>query len=150
MRNGLSVKINIKKLHDDVIVPSKADEGSAGYDLHAYLPLGSLTIHPGQTVLVSLGFSTDFGANYEVQVRSRSGLALKHGIVVLNSPGTIDSSYRGEWKVILHNTSDVPYEIKHGDRIAQAVPASVVHAIWSTTQVLNESQRTGGFGSTGK
>jgi dUTP pyrophosphatase len=145
------VKINIKKLHPDVITPSRVDSGSAGYDLYAYLPLGSLTILPGQTALVSLGFMTQFGPQYEIQVRSRSGLSLKHGIIVLNAPGTIDSSYRGEWKVILHNVSNVPHEIKHGDRIAQAVVCKVPWSVWSETQTLEETSRgAGGFGSSGR
>lgn len=145
------MKINIKKLHDDVIVPTRADHGAAGYDLYAYLPLQSITIHPGQTALVSLGFMTEFSHQYEIQVRSRSGLSLKHGIIVLNAPGTIDSSYRGEWKVILHNVSDVPHEIKHGDRIAQAVVCKVPWSVWSETQTLEETSRgAGGFGSSGR
>ena len=110
-----------------------------------------LTLQPGGRHAVATGFAIAIPEGYEVQVRPRSGLALKHGITCLNTPGTIDSDYRGEVKVILANLGSEPFEIKRGERIAQLVPAPVLKAAFREVLSLDETQRgSGGFGSTGR
>src|SRR3982751_2646030 len=111
----------------------------------------SLTLPPGARHAVATGFAIAIPHGYEVQVRPRSGLALKHGVTCLNTPGTIDSDYRGEVKVILANLGDAPFPVRRGDRIAQLVPAPVQHAALEEVATLDETARgTGGFGSTGR
>lgn len=128
-------------------LPAYASDGAAGMDVVA---AETLTIRPGTRYAVATGFAMAIPAGYEVQVRPRSGLALKHGITCLNAPGTIDSDYRGEVKVILANLSDESFEVKRGDRIAQLVPAAVQRATFAEVVTLDETERgTGGFGSTG-
>src|SRR5690242_20471420 len=106
---------------------------------------------PGQRHAVATGFAVAIPHGYEVQVRPRSGLALKHGITCLNTPGTIDEDYRGEVKVILANLGSEPFEVKRGERIAQLVPAPVQKARFSEVETLSDTQRgAGGFGSTGQ
>jgi dUTP pyrophosphatase len=110
-----------------------------------------LTLAPGGRHAVATGFAMAIPEGYEVQVRPRSGLALKHGVTCLNTPGTIDSDYRGEVKVILANLSDTPFAIQRGDRIAQLVPAPVQRADLDLVETLDETARgSGGFGSTGR
>ena len=110
----------------------------------------ALTLAPGARHAVATGFAMAIPEGFEVQVRPRSGLALKHGITCLNTPGTIDSDYRGEVKVILANLGDAPFEIARGDRIAQLVPAPVQRACFAEVASLDETARgAGGFGSTG-
>jgi dUTP pyrophosphatase len=110
-----------------------------------------VTLSPGQRHAVATGFAIAIPAGFEVQVRPRSGLALKHGITCLNTPGTIDEDYRGEVKVILANLGSEPFEVRRGERIAQLVPAPVLKARFSEVGQLSETQRgTGGFGSTGQ
>src|SRR3982751_750809 len=110
----------------------------------------SLTLPPGARHAVATGFAMAIPRGYEIQVRPRSGLALKHGITCLNTPGTIDSDYRGEVKVILANLGDAPFPINRGDRIAQLVPAPVQRARFGEVSSLDETGRgAGGFGSTG-
>ena len=110
-----------------------------------------LTLHPGARYAVATGFAIEIPHGNEVQVRPRSGLALKHGITCLNTPGTIDSDYRGEVKVILANIGDEPFEIRRGERIAQLVPAPVLRAHFTEVHELEETARgSGGFGSTGR
>ena len=129
-------------------VPSYASEGAAGLDLVA---AEDLTLAPGGRHAVATGFAIAIPPGYEVQVRPRSGLALKHGITCLNTPGTIDSDYRGEVKVILANLGSEPFEIVRGERIAQLVPAPVTRARFIEAQTLDETPRgAGGFGSTGR
>jgi len=131
-------------------VPEYQTEGSAGADLCAMLE-APLVLLPGARSLVATGLRMQLPAGYEAQVRSRSGLASKYGISCLNSPGTIDSDYRGEIKVILHNHGSDPYTISDGDRIAQLVVAPVSRARFMSAEHLAESGRgTGGFGSTGR
>src|SRR5205814_8984912 len=109
------------------------------------------TLAPGQRHAVATGFSIAIPEGYEVQVRPRSGLALKHGITCLNTPGTIDSDYRGEVKVILANLGSEPFEVRRGERIAQLVPAPVLKADFVEVATLGETSRgAGGFGSTGQ
>lgn len=122
---------------------------SAGMDVRAELSQ-SITLEPMQRVIVPTGLYFEIPAGYEIQVRPRSGLAAKHGITVLNSPGTIDADYRGELKVILVNLSSEPFVIENGERIAQIVLAAHAHLEWEEASALSDSERgEGGFGSTG-
>lgn len=131
-------------------LPSYETAGAAGADLRANLPDGSVCLDPGARLLVSTGLRMQIPAGYEVQIRPRSGLALKHGISLVNSPGTIDSDYRGTVGVILLNTSDAAFEITHGMRIAQMVVAPVVQAEFELADSLAGTLRGArGFGSTG-
>lgn len=143
-------KVEVKKLNPKAFVPMYMNPGDAGCDICACLD-ESFTLGPGQVYAVPTGLAFAIQDGFECQVRSRSGLALKNGIVVLNSPGTIDSGYRGEVKVILANThASQTFTIKHGDRIAQLVFAPVTQAHFQPCDELPESQRNkGGFGSTG-
>lgn len=123
---------------------------SAGMDIRAYLP-ESITLKPLQRAMVPSGLFFALPPGYEAQVRPRSGLAAKHGVTVLNTPGTIDADYRGEVKIILINLSDAPFEIEPGMRVAQIVVAPVTQATWKVVEQLEDSERgAGGFGSTGK
>jgi dUTP pyrophosphatase len=132
----------------DLPLPAYATDGAAGMDV---VSAEDLILVAGARHAVATGFAMAIPEGFEVQVRPRSGLALKHGITCLNTPGTIDSDYRGEVKVILANLGNEPFEIKRGDRIAQLVPAPVQRAILDEVQSLDETTRgTGGFGSTGQ
>ncbi|MFM7027499.1 MAG: dUTP diphosphatase [Chakrabartia sp.] len=129
-------------------LPAYATEGAAGMDVVA---AEDLDLAPGARHAVATGFAMAIPEGYEVQVRPRSGLALKHGITCLNTPGTIDSDYRGEVKVILANLGDTPFPIRRGERIAQLVPAPVQRARFALVNSLDETERGfGGFGSTGR
>ncbi len=144
------IRIELKRLpHGDGLpVPAYATDGAAGMDVVA---AEALTLAPGHRAAVSTGFAIAIPVGHEVQVRPRSGLALKHGITCLNTPGTIDSDYRGEVKVILANLGGEPFEIARGDRIAQLVPAVVLRATLDEVVTLDETTRgMGGFGSTGR
>ncbi len=130
-------------------LPSYATEGAAGMDLLAAV-MSVMVIPPGGRMLVPTGLRIAIPAGYELQVRPRSGLALKNGVVLPNSPGTIDEDYRGELGVIVMNCGDAPFTIERGMRIAQAVIAPVVRAAWREVAELPETARGhGGFGSTG-
>ena len=123
---------------------------SAGMDLRANVT-EPLVLQPGQRVLVPTGLRIELPAGYEAQIRPRSGLALKHGLTVLNSPGTIDADYRGEIQVLLINLSDQAFEIKRGERIAQMVVARHERVQWIETDELSDTERgAGGFGHTGR
>jgi len=140
--------LKIKKLAKEAFIPSYQTEESAGFDLHS---LDEVILKPFERKLISTGLAFEIEYGYEVQIRPRSGLAYKYGITVLNSPGTIDSDYRGEIKVLLINLGDKEFEIKKGDRIAQAVVAPVIQANIKEAKELNKTKRaSGGFGSTGK
>ena len=129
-------------------LPSYASDGAAGLDLVA---AEDFRLAPGARHAVATGFAIAIPPGYEVQVRPRSGLALKHGITCLNTPGTIDCDYRGEVKVILANLGTEPFEAKRGERIAQLVPAPVLRAEFVEVENLDETSRgAGGFGSTGR
>lgn len=131
-------------------LPTYETDGAAGADLRANLPAGPVLLAPGARALIPTGLCMAIPAGAEVQVRPRSGLALKHGVTLVNSPGTIDSDYRGEVGVILINLGDVPFEVTHGLRIAQMVAATVVQAEAVEVDVLDDTVRgSGGFGSTG-
>ena len=136
--------------HSPYPCPAYATPQSAGVDLKANLT-EPLILNPLQRTLVPTGLSIALPAGYEAQVRPRSGLAAKHGITVLNTPGTIDADYRGEIKVILVNLSDEPFEIVPGERIAQMVIARHEQVEWEQVEELDATERgAGGFGSTGK
>ncbi len=135
-----------------VPLPSYETSGAAGADVRANLPEGeSIFLEPGQRALVPTGLRIEIPAGYEVQVRPRSGLALKHGITLPNTPGTIDSDYRGPLGVIVMNAGQDRFEVTHGERIAQLIVAPVVQATFELTETLGETERgAGGFGSTGR
>jgi dUTP pyrophosphatase len=133
---------------EDLPLPSYATEGAAGLDLRAALA-GRLVLGPGERALVPTGLRFAVPAGYEAQVRPRSGLALRHGIVLPNSPGTIDSDYRGEVQVILWNAGPEPFAIERGDRIAQLVIAPVAHVELEESALDETPRGGGGFGSTG-
>ena len=131
-------------------LPERATPGSAGFDLHAAVEADTV-LAPGERRLVPTGVSIAVPAGYEAQVRPRSGLALEHGILLPNAPGTIDSDYRGEVKVILQNAGDAAFTVRRGDRIAQLVIAPVAAAEWEEWPDLDETGRgAGGFGHTGR
>jgi dUTP pyrophosphatase len=143
------IEIGLKRLPDGegLPLPAYASAGAAGLDVVA---AESLTLAPGARHAVATGFAIAVPEGYEVQVRPRSGLALKHGITCLNTPGTIDSDYRGEVKVILANLGSKPFEVVRGERIAQLVPAPVLRAAFTEVAELGGTARgSGGFGSTG-
>ena len=143
-----TVLVNIVNISSNPL-PAYATEGSAGMDLRANL-LQPLILQPLERNLVPTGLFIELPAGYEAQIRPRSGMALKQGITCLNSPGTVDSDYRGELKIILINLSDTVQEINHGDRIAQMIIAKTERAELLVVPQLNESQRgVGGFGHTG-
>lgn len=128
-------------------LPRYATPGAAGMDV---VSAEDVTLAPGARHAVATGFAMAIPAGFEIQVRPRSGLALKHGITVPNTPGTIDSDYRGELKIILINHGDAPFVIARGDRVAQLVLAPVTQGAWIEVEQLDETQRGGGgFGSTG-
>ncbi|MEQ9436892.1 dUTP diphosphatase [Hyphomonas sp.] len=133
-------------------LPAYETSGSAGMDVRAAVPeRDPMVLMPGARAMVPTGLSVAIPEGYEVQVRPRSGLAARHGITCLNTPGTIDSDYRGEIKVILINLSDTPFTIARGERIAQLVLAPVTRLGWKEVDSLDETSRgAGGFGSTGR
>ena len=133
-------------------LPAYETPGSAGMDLRAAAPEHEpITLRPGARALVPTGLCMAIPMGFEVQVRPRSGLAAKHGVTCLNTPGTIDSDYRGEVKVILINLGEEDFVIRRGERIAQMIVAPVVQAAWLETESLDETARgAGGFGSTGR
>jgi dUTP pyrophosphatase len=144
------IEIEVKRLANGggLPLPSYASAGAAGLDVVA---AEDLVLAPGARRAVATGFALAIPAGFEVQVRPRSGLALKHGITCLNTPGTIDSDYRGEVKVILANLGSDPFEVRRGERIAQLVPAPVLRATFREVEELDSTQRgAGGFGSTGR
>jgi len=144
------IEIELQRLSHGIglPLPSYATDGAAGLDVVA---AEELTLAPGERHAVATGFAIAIPPGYEVQVRPRSGLALKHGITCLNTPGTIDEDYRGEVKVILANLGSDPFAVKRGERIAQLVPAPVLKASFREVTQLGETTRgIGGFGSTGQ
>jgi len=144
------VKVLVKKLKSSVKLPSYKTSGASGMDLMAYMDK-SIELKPGEACLVPTGLSVAFPDEYEIQIRPRSGLAAKNNISVLNTPGTIDSDYRGEIKVILFNHGNKSFKISNNDRIAQMILTPVIKMDLEETNELPESVRgVGGFGSTGK
>ena len=146
------VTVPLKRLPHgaDLPLPRYETEGAAGLDLRAAIG-EPLALAPGARALVPTGIALQLPAGYEAQVRPRSGLALRHGVTVLNAPGTVDSDYRGEVSVVLINHGAEPFGIERGDRIAQLVIAPVSHARLVATELLDETVRgAGGYGSTGR
>ena len=142
------MKLSFKRIHHDAVLPSYAHPGDAGMDVRS---VEDLVIPAGGRALVHTGLVAAIPDGYELQVRSRSGLALKSGVAVLNSPGTVDAGYRGEIGVILANFGDGGFAVKKGDRIAQLVAAPVTVAEISETAEVDVTARgAGGFGSTGR
>ncbi|GHV58890.1 deoxyuridine 5'-triphosphate nucleotidohydrolase [Campylobacterota bacterium] len=138
----------VKKLDPNAIIPQYHSAEAAGFDLHSLL---DYEIGRGERTLVKTGLAVSFAQGYELQVRPRSSLALKHGVTVLNSPGTVDSDYRGELMIILINHGSEPFMIKRGERVAQAVLKAVEQAVITEVDDLDATDRgTGGFGSTGR
>jgi dUTP pyrophosphatase len=134
----------------DLPLPQYQTKLSAGMDIPAYIE-GAVTLQPGDRTLIPTGLFLEIPPGYEMQIRPRSGLALKHGITVLNSPGTIDADYRGEIKVLLINHGQEPFVISKGDRIAQMILAKHEVISWEATSQLNTTDRgDGGYGSSGK
>jgi dUTP pyrophosphatase len=145
------LKVSVQRLPHgaDLPLPAYATAQSAGLDLMAAID-GEITLTPSARQLIPTGLSIALPAGYEAQVRPRSGLALKHGVTVLNSPGTIDADYRGEVKVLLINHGSENFVLKRGDRIAQMVVAPVTRIAWAVVERLDETARgAGGYGSTG-
>jgi dUTP pyrophosphatase len=149
-----TVAVQVRPLphFDGLELPAYETSGSAGMDVRAALPAGDpLTLKPGARAMVPTGLSVAIPEGYEIQVRPRSGLAARHGLTCLNTPGTIDSDYRGEIKVILINLGAEAFVIQRGERIAQLVLAPVTRLAWSEVDALDETARgAGGFGSTGR
>ena len=144
------IKVLVKKLKPSAKLPSYKTSGASGMDLMAYMDK-SIELKPGESCLVPTGLSVAFPEEYEIQIRPRSGLAAKNNISVLNTPGTIDSDYRGEIKVILFNHGNKNFKINNNDRIAQMILTPVIKMDLEETNELPESIRgAGGFGSTGK
>ena len=139
-----------RRLHEAAELPRRMSAEAAGLDLTACLPAGPETLGPGERRLIPTGVALAIPAGYEGQVRPRSGLALRHGISIVNAPGTIDADYRGELKVLLINLGDAPFVVRHGERIAQLVVAPVAMAGVREVERLPDAARgEGGFGSTG-
>ncbi len=147
----MGVTIQVRRLpHGEGLpLPAYATPGAAGMDLLAAVA-APVTIEPGKRALIPTGLAIALPPGFEMQVRPRSGLALRNGIVLPNSPGTIDEDYRGEVQVIMLNAGDAPFTVERGMRIAQAVVAPVVRAEWQEVDSLDDTARSaGGFGSTG-
>ncbi|HYO12220.1 MAG TPA: dUTP diphosphatase [Thermoanaerobaculia bacterium] len=145
------MKVRIRRLPAarDLPLPSPASPGSAGFDLRAAVD-GEVVLRPGERLLVPTGIVLEIPPGWEGQVRPRSGLALRHGLGIVNAPGTIDSDYRGEVGVILINLGETPFSFKRGDRIAQLIVSPVQRVEWEEAEELGGSGRgDGGFGSTG-
>jgi len=148
----MTVPIAVRRLphSEGLVLPAYATAGAAGMDLLAAVD-APVTLAPGARALIPTGLAIALPAGYELQIRPRSGLALRHGIVLPNSPGTIDEDYRGELQVILLNAGDAPFTVERGARIAQAVLAPVTRARWYEVMELDATARdAGGFGSTGR
>ena len=148
MNNNIMDKIKVvsKSGH----MPEYATAGSAGADLRAYLPEGPVTLKPGERRLIPTGLFVELPEGVEAQVRARSGLSIKHGIGLVNGVGTVDSDYRGEWKVPLINWGQEEYTIHNGDRIAQVVFSRYIQARFEAADSIDDTERgAGGFGHTG-
>jgi dUTP pyrophosphatase len=145
------VEIDITRLPgaEDIPLPRRMSDGASGMDLYAAVP-GPLELMPGEVALIPTGFAIGVPEGFEAQVRSRSGLALRRGVFVLNSPGTVDADYRGEVGVILANFGSEPFTVLRGDRVAQLVVSSVCRVEWTEKGELGPTSRSqGGFGHTG-
>ena len=144
------IVVRFRKTNPDVTLPQYETKGASGCDVRAFLPDGPLVIPSGEWRLVSTGLCPEIPLGYEIQVRPRSGLAFRNGVTCLNTPGTVDSDYRGEIKVNLINHSKTDFVVENGMRIAQFVIAKVEDASFEVSDELSSSERgEGGFGSTG-
>ena len=144
------IVVRFRKTNPDVTLPQYETKGASGCDVRAFLPEGPLVIPSGEWRLVSTGLCPEIPLGYEIQVRPRSGLAFRNGVTCLNTPGTVDSEYRGEIKVNLINHSKTDFVVENGMRIAQFVIAKVENASFEVSDDLSQSERgEGGFGSTG-
>lgn len=140
--------MKIKKLNSDAVIPEYQSSGAAGFDFHA---TNELVLKKGERGIVQTGLAVALQSGYELQVRPRSGLAFKHGISIVNTPGTVDSDYRGEVKIILINHGDEDFEVKKGERVAQGVIKEVIQAQIIEVDELDSTERgEAGFGSTGR
>ena len=148
----ISVQVTTLPHFEGLSLPAYETALSAGMDLRAAVPEDApITLKPGERCLAPTGLAIALPAGYEAQIRPRSGLAHKHGVTCLNTPGTIDADYRGEVKIILINLGQEPFVIRRGERIAQMVVAPVTQAAWVKVDALSETARgAGGFGSTGR
>ncbi|MEN3038269.1 MAG: dUTP diphosphatase [Candidatus Kryptonium sp.] len=145
----IKIKITRLRQNHDLPLPKYATEGSAGMDLYADVD-SEVVLKPGEIALIPTGIAIELPLGYEAQIRPRSGLAINHGITLLNTPGTIDSDYRGEIKIILVNLGKKEFTIKRGDRIAQMVISKYAKVEWEEVRELNSTKRgVGGFGHTG-
>lgn len=146
---GKSMTVEVERLHPEALLPRRMSEGASGWDLCACVD-AEIRIEPGRWAMVPTGIALEIPKGYEAQVRPRSGLAVRHGLGLLNAPGTIDSDYRGEVCVILMNWGTEPFAIRHGDRIAQLVFSRVEPIEMEWTESLQKTPRgSGGFGHTG-
>ena len=143
--------VKIKRLRMfDWPLPDYESAGAAGMDVRAFVESKTLTLKPNARAMVPTGLAVEIPLGYEIQVRPRSGLALKHGVTLVNAPGTIDSDYRGEIGIVLINLGESDFEVQHGSRIGQLVLAPVTRCSWTEVENLKETRRgIGGFGSTG-
>lgn len=152
MKSPQEIKVRISRVdgsRSDIPLPAYATPDASGMDIHAAVE-GEIRIGKGETALIPSGFRIEIPSGYEAQVRPRSGLAIKHGIGILNAPGTIDADYRGELKVIITNFGTEAFVVRRGDRIAQLVFAPVVRARWEEVSGVDRTERgSGGFGHTG-
>lgn len=145
--SSVEIKIINRSHHP---LPAYSTPESAGMDVRAFLPSGSVVLAPGQRALIPTGLYMQLPSGYECQIRPRSGLALRHGITILNSPGTIDADYRGEIGVIVVNCGEEPFTVNDGERICQMVIKEYVKARWESVSRIDETKRgDGGFGHTG-
>lgn len=146
-QDRIEVKVINRSHHE---LPAYGTFEAAGMDVRAYLPLGSVTLKPLQRALIPTGLFIQLPSGYECQIRPRSGLALNHGISIVNSPGTVDADYRGEIGIILINLGEEDFEVKDGERICQMVIAPYTHVGWKEVKELDKTRREdGGFGHTG-
>ena len=144
------MEIKIKKLREDAILPSRQTPGSAGYDLYSHCP-GGILLPPGKPVFIPTGLGMEIPIGYDLEIRPRSGLSTKNLLLIPNSPGTIDSDYRGEIQVCMVNFSSEPFHIEHGMRIAQILLRKNLDISFSIVDTLSTTDRgSGGFGSTGR
>jgi dUTP pyrophosphatase len=145
----MNTVVKIKKLKPNASIPDRQSDGAAGYDLHACIDTECI-VQPGEVQLIPTGISCEIPFGFEIQIRPRSGLASREKLLIINSPGTIDSDYRGEFFVPIMNLNDKPFRVENGMRIAQIILSKVESIQWEVAQDLSATQRgEGGFGSSG-
>lgn len=150
LMKNVEVPVKFKKIHPKAVIPEYKSSAAAGFDFHAVVESGVIEIPRGTWKLIDTGLSVEIPVGYEIQVRPRSGLALRHGIQILNTPGTVDADYRGPLKIMLMNHGEKTFQVRQGDRIAQGVVASVPPTSILEVEKLSDTERgEKGFGSTG-